>query len=129
MVNLPTDSNYQQDVDRFWRKTRSDQTDSVCPSQVCRPQDCMGVDPNRNWDFQWAVSGSSPFACSDIFQGPFAFSEVELRNLDEYFRGVSPQPALAVCFHSAAEKWLYPYGYDDDAVPPNVDEMVRINKT
>lgn len=34
---------------RFWRKTRSQNKDS----------DCKGTDPNRNFDFKWAVSGTS----------------------------------------------------------------------
>ena len=33
---------YTFDSDRLWRKTRSPQRGG-----------CVGVDPNRNWDFHW----------------------------------------------------------------------------
>jgi len=35
---------------------------------------------------------------------------------------------VAVQFHSAAEKWLYPYGYALNQYPDNVEEIVSKNK-
>ena len=42
------------------------------------PGSCMGVDPNRNWEYQWGTGGSSSNCCSDTFKGPSAFSEIEV---------------------------------------------------
>merc|ERR1719416_311916 len=36
-----------------------------------------GVDLNRNFDSHWASGGSSSSACSDVYHGPSAMSEVE----------------------------------------------------
>ncbi len=83
---------------------------------------------NRNWEYHWAESGASPIACSDTYQGPFPYSEIESENLKEYYLSISPLPELAVCFHSAAQLWLYPYGYANGTYPENVDEMVCISR-
>lgn len=40
---------YTHEVDRFWRKTRS-----IHPTS-----NCLGADPNRNFDFQWYAEGGS----------------------------------------------------------------------
>ena len=42
------------------------------------PGSCMGVDPNRNWEYEWGTGGSSSNCCSDTFKGPSAFSEIEV---------------------------------------------------
>ena len=43
---------------------------------------CMGVDPNRNWEYQWGTGGSSSNCCSDTFKGPSAASEIEVIKLN-----------------------------------------------
>ena len=43
---------------------------------------CMGVDPNRNWEYQWGTGGSSSNCCSDTFKGPSAASEIEVIDLN-----------------------------------------------
>ena len=40
---------------------------------------CVGVDPNRNWGYHWNEGGTSDNPCSDIYMGPEAWSEVEIR--------------------------------------------------
>ena len=65
--------------------------------------------------------------CSDVYDGPSAFSELESSQMATYYETAIPvQPDVAVCFHSAAELWLYPYGWDYNQFPDNVDELVRI---
>ncbi len=70
-------------------------------------------------------SGVSPFACAENYPGPEPDSEVEVRNIRAYFESIQPQPSIAVCFHSASELWLYPYGYDYNQYQDNVEEVVR----
>ncbi|GBN61472.1 hypothetical protein AVEN_263396-1, partial [Araneus ventricosus] len=41
----PDGYEYAQNTDRLWRKTRS---------RHSNPQNCVGVDPNRNWDIKWS---------------------------------------------------------------------------
>jgi len=41
------DYTWAADGDRMWRKTRSPNSRSQC----------LGTDPNRNWDFHWGEAG------------------------------------------------------------------------
>lgn len=41
-------------------------------------------DYNRNWGFQWGVAGSSTNPCSEVYQGPRAFSEPETKAMSNY---------------------------------------------
>lgn len=62
--------------------------------------------------FHWAESGVSHDSCSEIFCGPEAFSEVEMRNIRDYVMTLDPVPVLGHTFHSYSQLWLWPYGYD-----------------
>ncbi len=68
-VTNPDGYEYSRTSDRFWRKTRHD----------IDGNDCVGVDPNRNWDYMWNTGGSSPNSCSEAYMGPEAMSEAEAR--------------------------------------------------
>ena len=46
------------------------------------------------------------------------------QNIRDYVLSISPVPTFATAVHSAAELWLYPYGYDYNKYPDNVDEIV-----
>ena len=46
----PDGYEYTQTNDRLWRKTRSG---PHCKQGLFGKKCCMGVDPNRNWDFHW----------------------------------------------------------------------------
>ena len=63
--------------------------------------------------------------CSDTFCGDRAFSEVETANIRDYVLTISPVPTFGTAVHSAAELWLYPYGYDYNQFPDNVEEHVK----
>merc|ERR1711978_175977 len=100
--------------DRLWRKTRS-------PQGIC-----YGVDPNRNFAYHWGELGVSTNPCSDTFCGDSAFSEVETANILDYVLTISPVPTFGTAVHSAAELWLYPYGYDYNQFPDNVKEHIEL---
>merc|ERR1711926_50689 len=68
----PDGYTYTFEQDRMWRKTRSPQGG------------CIGVDPNRNWDFHWGESGVSDKPCTEVFPGDEAFSEIETRNIRDF---------------------------------------------
>ncbi|KAF9821754.1 hypothetical protein SFRURICE_001865 [Spodoptera frugiperda] len=90
---------------RFWRKTRS--TDQNPLSTVC-----PGVDVNRNFDFYWNTVGTSNSACSDIFAGSRAFSEVETRVVRDILHEHLHRIALYITMHSFGSMILYPWGHD-----------------
>lgn len=56
---------YSHTVNRLWRKTRSIHSD------VFLGIVCIGVDPNRNFDFHWLEVGASSFSCSQAYAGKF----------------------------------------------------------
>ena len=72
-----------------------------------------------------AELGVSTNPCSDTFCGDRAFSEVETANIRDYVLTISPVPTFGTAVHSAAELWLYPYGYDYNQFPDNVEEHVK----
>ena len=97
---------YAIDGDRFWRKNRRVNKDS-----------CVGVDLNRNWNIDWNGGDStSTNTCSDVYVGPYPFSEPEtavMRNL------ITAQPNLVahIDFHNYSqlvlEAWAYTYDPPD----------------
>ncbi|XP_071446834.1 carboxypeptidase B-like [Hetaerina americana] len=101
LVN-PDGYEYSRNEDRMWRKTRS-----VIPSE-----DCIGTDPNRNFDFHWMESGASDDPCSDIFAGEKAFSEPEARALRDYVLANAKNAKAYLTLHSYGQYILYPWGYD-----------------
>merc|ERR1712113_408513 len=110
----PDGYTYTFETDRMWRKTRSPQGG------------CIGVDPNRNWDFHWGESGVSDNPCTEVFPGDEAFSEIETRNIRDFVQTLEPTPILSHCFHSYSQLWLWPYGYDYDAYPENREELEQL---
>jgi len=95
----PDGYEYTWTKDRMWRKTRSN-TGHVC----------IGVDPNRNWDFHWNDGGSSTNPCDDAYCGPKAFSEIEVSTVAAYIKNVSTINGY-INFHSYAQLWMSPWGY------------------
>lgn len=65
---------YSHAKDRLWRKTRSNHKNF----------NCIGVDPNRNWGYNWAGQGASGDPCDETFYGPSAFSEPETQAIRNF---------------------------------------------
>jgi murein tripeptide amidase MpaA len=98
------DYTWAEDGDRMWRKTRS----------VNQGSKCVGVDPCRNFDYEWAGAGASPVACSDTYYGPSAASEPEVQAVQNYVCGHNDTIKLYINFHSYSQLWLSPWGYTAD---------------
>lgn len=101
---------YTWTSDRMWRKTLSPNSRSPC----------NGTDPNRNWDDHWGTAGSSTQACSDSFQGPFAASEIEVQNVQNYLYQKKDKLVGYVNFHSYSQDWMSPWGWTDE-LPPDYE--------
>jgi carboxypeptidase T len=110
MVN-PDGHEYSRTRDRLWRKNRRR-----------NPDGSFGVDPNRNYGYQWGtlnVSTSSHVPSDETYVGPRAFSEPETRAVRDLvarqiFKGV-------ITYHSYSQLILYPWGYTDPPVPDPAD--------
>ncbi|XP_065087362.1 zinc carboxypeptidase A 1-like [Ochlerotatus camptorhynchus] len=105
---------YSHNRNRYWRKTRTPY-----------PGGCFGADPNRNWDFFWAVAGASRRCYAESFAGPKPFSEVETKSLSEYIKSLNGKIQAYIAFHSYSQLLLFPYGHTGEHAP-NHDDLNEI---
>ncbi|MEM6990231.1 MAG: M14 metallopeptidase family protein [Myxococcota bacterium] len=97
---------YTWDVDRLWRKNRSDDD---------------GVDLNRNWGLAFGGPGSSDDPTSNNYRGVAAFSEPETAALRDFMLG-EERLAAHFDFHTFGQLVLYPWGFGE-ALSPDDDEF------
>jgi carboxypeptidase A2 len=90
---------------RMWRKTRSGPING-----------CYGADPNRNFDYKWATTGSSSNPCSETFHGKSAASEPEVQALKKYIQFTDGLHTY-VDWHSYSQLILRPWGATRTAPP------------
>nr|XP_044606173.1 carboxypeptidase A4 isoform X2 [Equus asinus] len=105
---------YTQTKNRLWRKTRS--LNSRSP--------CIGADPNRNWNSSFAGAGTSNNPCSEVYHGPHANSEVEVKSVVDFIQ----QHGNFKCFidlHSYSQLLMYPYGYTVNKAP-DAEELIQL---
>lgn len=96
----PDGYEYTRNSDRMWRKTRKPNPGS----------NCVGTDPNRNWDWHWNEAGSSSNPCSDSYSGSRAADQPEVKAVMDYLR--SKDDFLGyINFHSYSQLWMTPWGY------------------
>jgi carboxypeptidase T len=88
----------------MWRKNRRNNGDGS-----------YGVDPNRNYPFEWVGSGSSTDPGSDTYRGPSPGSEPEVQAVMGLFN--SHAFVTAQSFHSYSNLTLYPWGYTNSNSP------------
>lgn len=96
----------------MWRKNRC----------VNDGTSCLGVDNNRNYDWEWGTTGISWDECDNLYCGPEAFSEVENQTYRDFV--TARDFVLNVTFHSVVGCILIPWGYDSDATCPD-DALFR----
>ncbi|MFM9997195.1 MAG: M14 family metallopeptidase [Phycisphaerales bacterium] len=101
---------WQSAQNRMWRKNRR-------PAPPATPG-CIGVDPNRNWGFQWGSNnGSSGDPCSETYRGATAFSEPETQAVRDHTIA-NPRIKASIDFHSYSQLIMSPWGYTS-ALPPD----------
>ncbi|XP_067446727.1 carboxypeptidase A1-like [Thunnus thynnus] len=100
IVTNPDGYYYTHNTDRLWRKTRKPDPGSGC----------VGVDPNRNWDAGFGGPGASNNPCSDIYHGPRAHSESEVKSIVDFVKSNGNIKAF-ISIHSYSQLLLYPFGY------------------
>lgn len=94
---------YTRSTDRLWRKNRQ-------PNAGSR---CVGIDPNRNFGFEWGTGGASGNACADDFRGHKSFEAPCTVAIAEFVASFPKDEVLVYFdFHSYSQLWLYPYGYN-----------------
>ncbi|XP_030023348.2 carboxypeptidase B [Manduca sexta] len=93
---------------RFWRKNRA--------TGYMIGNICMGVDLNRNFDFNWGQA-SSNIVCMETFHGRGPFSEPETAIIRDIFLEYSDRIELFLDIHSFGSMILY--GWGTGVLPPN----------
>jgi len=96
---------------RFWRKTRSNQGW------------CKGADPNRNWDYKFGGAGTSRNPCSDIYHGPYGFSEIEVKQVANFLKTLKLKAYFNV--HAYSQLVLTPWSYTK-TYPSDYNEIARV---
>jgi len=97
---------YTTNTDRYWRKNRRDNGDGT-----------FGVDPNRNWGFQWGLlSGASNMTSSETYYGTGPFSEPEVVAIRD-FLAARQNLKCFMTYHSYSELFLRPWSYTTSAPP------------
>jgi len=102
--------------DRMWRKTRSGPRNG-----------CYGVDPNRNWNMQWGVAGASSNPCSETYDGPSPFSEIEPKSVSDFLTANKASMKAYFNLHSYSQDWMYPFGYAANTYPADVQKLRAIS--
>ncbi|XP_008580929.1 PREDICTED: carboxypeptidase A1 [Galeopterus variegatus] len=117
IVTNPDGFVYTHTTNRLWRKTRS-----LTPGSAC-----AGVDPNRNWDAGFGLSGASSNPCSETYHGKSANSEVEVKSIVDFVVGHGNIRAF-ISIHSYSQLLLYPYGYKAEPAPDQ-EELDQLAKS
>ena len=103
LVN-PDGLEYSRTYDRNWRKNRRDNGNGS-----------FGVDPNRNFGYNWGLAGSSGDPLSDTYRGIAPFSEPETQAIRDFV--ATHEFYASISYHSYSQLVLYPWGYTKDAAP------------
>lgn len=103
---------YTQSSDRLWRKNRQTTTGSTC----------LGHDINRNWPYQWSVTGgASTNPCAEDFKGAAAGDAPETKSLIAKLSSIKTAQGLKlyIDWHSYSQLFMTPYGYSCTALATN----------
>ncbi|OHE96042.1 zinc carboxypeptidase [Colletotrichum orchidophilum] len=112
---------YTQTTNRLWRKNRQSTSGS----------NCIGHDINRNWPFQWSVTGgASTDPCAEDFKGASQGDAPETAALSAWLAKTKSAQGLKlfIDFHSYSQLFMTPYGYSCTAVSAKNSELQSLAK-
>jgi len=106
------------EADLWWRKNIRDNNASGTLEISSSPD---GVDPNRNYGWEWGGGGSSGDIYDDLYRGPTPFSEPETQAIRDLM--INHHFVAGITYHSYSELVLFPYGYSSGAAAPDHDAL------
>lgn len=114
--------------DRMWRKNRNTANHVMCGTNADAGN---GIDLNRNFNFQWMVTGASANPCDQTYAGPSAASELETQAISNYVLTLQRTGELIyyLDFHSYSQMILVPYSHVsgiDVLQAPNYGDMFEV---
>ncbi|CAB3381382.1 Hypothetical predicted protein [Cloeon dipterum] len=101
---------FSWEQDRFWRKTRS-----------LNDLNCLGVDANRNFDWQWAPDNDM---CSLVYPGTAPASEPEIQGLQSFLQEHT-EITFYVDLHSFGQSMIFPWASSNEQ-SPMYPELMRV---
>ncbi|XP_032895174.1 carboxypeptidase A1-like [Amblyraja radiata] len=116
IVTNPDGFHFTHTSNRMWRKTRSKYSG----------EQCIGVDPNRNFDANFGGPGASGVSCASTYYGPYANSEKEVKAIVDFVKSHGNFKVF-IDVHSYSQLLLFPYGYTK-TVPKDYDELLDLSK-
>ncbi|XP_031633198.1 mast cell carboxypeptidase A-like [Contarinia nasturtii] len=104
-VHNPDGYEYSHEIDRLWRKNRA-------PIDQC---DAIGIDLNRNFDFEWGKGDRVRNPNDDTYGGTQAFSQPETLAVKKFIFETSKDKFNAfISFHNYGQYVMYPSDDDKD---------------
>ena len=119
MVNPDGHEVVLNQLNTWWRKSVADNNGDGQFNYNSNGPD--GVDPNRNYGWNWSGAGSSSDPTDDIYHGPSAFSEPGVAAMRDLM--AAHHFTTGISYHSYSELVLYPYGYSSSCVAPDEDAL------
>ena len=108
------------EVDLWWRKNIRDNNENGSINFGGGD----GVDPNRNYAWNWGGEGSSGDTYSETYRGPSAFSEPEIQAMRDMLG--SHHFVTGITYHSYSELVLFPFGYANNIQAPDHDALEEL---
>lgn len=113
----PDGYEYAHTTDRLWRKTRS----------RSRFSECIGADPNRNFDIgQYCTGRSSTDPCQPSYCGDEPFSEPESRAVRDALGATQGRTEFYFALHNFGLLWMFAYAHQPQKIP-EYDELMNIS--
>ncbi|XP_053625720.1 carboxypeptidase A4-like isoform X2 [Plodia interpunctella] len=114
--------------DRLWKKTRSRQPEQsddyfVAWFQWWKSNECVGVDADRNWDYNWGKQDSSQDPCDENYSGSHPFSEPETRAVADFLTEHRRQIKVYISLHAYTQAWIVPSSETHSSVDGELMEM------
>ena len=122
MVNPDGHEVVLNQLNTWWRKSVADNNNDGQFSYTSDGPD--GVDPNRNYGWNWSGEGSSSDPTNDTYHGPSAFSEPGVAAMRDLM--AAHHFTTGISYHSYSELVLYPYGYSNNCVAPDEDALKEL---
>jgi hypothetical protein len=105
-------------TDVWWRKNiRDNNNNGVFDTDHASGTGDDGVDPNRNYGFEWGFTGASGNPNGETYHGPEPFSEPELQCIRDLM--IEHHFVAGISYHTYGEQVLYPYGYANNVLSPD----------
>ena len=109
----------------YWRKNKRSFSGVTIP-MIQKNPDYYGVDPNRNYGFNWGGDGSSATQTGETYRGDAPFSEPETRNVRQWVRAYST--IALISNHTHGNLMLRPWGFVVEEEPLDVDLLANIGE-